>query len=446
MNDGAPASVASVRYYSSRDRAREAPASFEEALLAGLAPDGGLYLPERLPQAPATWREARDPAALAGTLLAELTGSRPQELTEALRPALDFPLPVIELTPGTYVLELFHGPTAAFKDVGARVMARLMDRALERLGRTATVLVATSGDTGSAVADAFAGSSHIEVALLFPDGKVSAVQEQQLVARRQGVRSFAVAGTFDDCQRMVKGAFTDPELVELGLSTANSINVGRLLPQLVYYFWAAGIVARDFAAAEPLEVVVPSGNLGNLTAGVMASAMGLEVAGFTAAHNANDYFPRFLDGRAEPYAFEASVPTLSNAMDVGAPSNFERLYALYGDSLSGRLAAVAVDDETTLRRMAATYEEHGYLVCPHTAVGLEALAQRRAASDDRSPALVLATAHPAKFPEAVREATGEAPPHHPGLEAIMAAERSVEALEPTQEALRAALLRHRAPS
>ena len=435
-----PSAAAPIRYYSSRDEARNAPATFAEALLAGLAPDGGLYLPERLPRAKAAWHDAGDPGELAGGLLGELTSQGASELTALMRRALDFPLPVVELQPGTYLLELFHGPTAAFKDVGARAMARLMDETLQRAGRNATVLVATSGDTGSAVADAFAGFANISVVLLFPRGKVSSVQERQLVAKRPGVRSFAVAGTFDDCQRLVKGAFADPELAGLGLSTANSINVGRLLPQIVYYFWAVARVARDHGVHEPLQVFVPSGNLGNLTAGVMAAGMGLELAGLSAAHNANDYFVRYLHDSAEPYDFAASVPTMSNAMDVGAPSNFERLFALHGDSLRGRLGSHAVDDEATLLRMRLTYQEYGYLACPHTAVGLEALARQRAATGDSAPALVLATAHPAKFPDAVRRATSVSPPAHAGLEAIMAAERSFEPLEPTQEALRAALL------
>lgn len=433
-----------MRYYSSRDTERAAGVDFETALLAGLAPDGGLYLPEQLPQIEASrWRGSGSPAALAARLLPELTGLSSERLHILLGDALDFPLPVRRLSAERYVLELFHGPTAAFKDVGARAMARLMDDALERRGRRATVLVATSGDTGSAVADAFAGAANVAVALLYPRGRVSAVQERQLIARRPGVRAFAVEGTFDDCQRLVKGAFDDPELTALGLSTANSINVGRLLPQLVYYFWAVERLALEHGVAEPPQVVVPSGNLGNLTAGVFAAGMGLRFGGMSAAHNANDYFVRFLHDDAEPYDFKASVATLSNAMDVGAPSNFERLFALAGSDLRRRLSSATVDDDATTDRMRRTYREDDYLICPHTAVALEALDRLRAGDEELGarPALVLATAHPAKFPEAVEAATGVEPEPHPGLAALVTAETAVTPLAPHHEALREALLR-----
>ena len=435
--------MSGLRYYSSRDEARAHGVDFETAMLRGLAPDGGLYLPERLPTVGDDWRGAGGgPAGIAGRLLTELSGLEREQLVEIFRDALSFDMPVVKISGERYLLELFHGPTAAFKDVGARTLARLMDAALARRSERATVLVATSGDTGSAVADAFSGMANVSVALLYPRGKVSPVQERQLIAKRPGVTAFAVEGNFDDCQRLVKGAFEDPALKGLGLSTANSINVGRLLPQIVYYFWAVERLALDHGVERAVQVVVPSGNLGNLTAAVFATRMGLEVAGLSAAHNANDYFVRFLAGGAQPFTFPASVSTMSNAMDVGAPSNFERLFALAGSGLRDSLTSQTVDDAATADRMKRTYEEDGYLVCPHTAVALEALERLRAAGAvPRSlPGLVLATAHPSKFPEAVLSAVGVTPEQHRGLAALDQAGSAVTGLEPRQEALREALL------
>src|SRR5690606_20189624 len=258
--------------------------------------------PTHLPAAAPSWRAASHPAEVAAAALPGLLGLPVPEVEAVFRSALDFPLPVVAVDEDLYVLELFHGPTAAFKDVGARAMARLMDAALARRGRTATVLVATSGDTGGAVADAFAGLRAVRVAVLFPRGQVSGVQEAQLTAVRPGVTAFAVEGNFDDCQRMVKAALADPELAGLGLSTANSINVGRLLPQVVYYLWAVVQLESTGEGRTPW-FVVPSGNLGNLTAGLLAAELGGVAPGFVAAHNANDYFVRFLEGEAEPYGF-----------------------------------------------------------------------------------------------------------------------------------------------
>ena len=341
-------------------------------------------------------------------------------------------MPLKELEAGLWVLELFHGPTLSFKDFGARTMARLMQHFLNRRGETRTILVATSGDTGSAVADGFAGMDNIEVVLLYPAGKVSEVQERQLIMKRDGVRSFKVEGDFDDCQRLVKQAFVDPALAHLPLSSANSINIGRLLPQSLYYLWASketGLEAPNFC--------VPSGNLGNLTGGVFASLMGQSVQRFLVAHNVNRYFPDFLSSAAEAFGFPATIPTLSNAMDVGSPSNFERLYHLLPTQrLREWLWATSVSDEVTLDRMRTVYESYGYVACPHTAVGLEGVARYCSETGDLTPTIVLATAHPAKFPEAVRQALGIEPPVEEALEALVHGETAVEALEPTLDALR----------
>lgn len=423
-----------VRYRSTRGSGPEA--TFDEALLRGPAEGGGLYVPVDLPPLGAGWREASSLADVALAVLPPFVGPAG---AQAVAEALDFLVPLVSLGE-EFVLELFHGPTAAFKDVGARSLARLMQAALEKTGGSATILVATSGDTGSAVADAFAGLDRIQVALLYPHGGVSRVQENQLTAARPGLRSFAVAGTFDDCQRMVKEAFADRSLAPLSLTSANSINIGRLLPQMLYYLWGAEQARRALGADEELTVVVPSGNLGNLTAGVMASRMGLTGLRFVAAHNSNDYFARYLVGDADPYEFSPSVTTLSNAMDVGAPSNFERLYSLLGDDLREAVTGESVDDEATLERMRLTYEQHGYLACPHTAVGLEAWARLSTRANRTGRAMILATAHPAKFPEAVKQATGVTPDTPPALAAFDSAPKSVERIEPTLESLRTALL------
>ena len=406
----------SPRFVSTRGGA---PVSFDAALLRGLAPDGGLYVPTSVPMLPGGWDAPGSFAALAARVLApwlpEVDG-----LDALVADALPFPVPVVALGdawPGVSVAELFHGPTLSFKDVGARTMARLV----ARHGAPVTILVATSGDTGSAVADGFAGVPGARVVLMYPDGGVSDVQARQLAAPRPGVVALAVQGTFDDCQRLAKEAFAAGLP---GLSSANSINVGRLLPQVTYH----AAVARAVPGA---VVVVPSGNLGNLTAGVLAQQMGAPVAGFVAAHNGNDAFVRFLADGTEPAG--ATRRTLSNAMDVGVPSNLERLRALVPD-LPARVRAETVTDAETLATMADVWTSAGTLVDPHTAVGLRAARRLREQGETR-PLVVLSTAHPAKFPDAVARATGAAPPVPPALALPLA--RPAATLAPTLDALAA---------
>ena len=462
--------------------------SFEEALLRGLAPDGGLYVPDVIPRVhfgrvfgAGTFPE------MAHRMLEVWTRSEidPGARARILHDALDFPVPLVALEggawKGTFILELFHGPTLSFKDFGARIMARWMGHFLQRRSGRLTVLVATSGDTGSAVADGFAGQPGIEVVLLYPKGKVSLVQERQLITAREGVRTLAVNGDFDDCQRMVKDAFLDPTLASAGLTSANSINVGRLLPQMLYYAWAvrelgaygsdpasgglsgeglfdrAGHVGAQRCGAgdwssESVGVVdhadyrleqkpwfcVPSGNLGNLTGGVLAYRSGLPVAGFLAAHNLNDFFPRFL--RGEHADFAPTVRTYSNAMDVGAPSNFERLSVLLRrDSMRRLIEGDRVTDEDTIASIRRVYDEAGYVADPHTAVGLEAVRRRRASGAIEGPAIVLATAHPAKFPETVREALGFEPEIPEPLASSWQRGVVVEEVPPTSAVLRQCL-------
>lgn len=430
-----------MNYYSTRDPQKR-PVSFREALLSGLAPDGGLYIPERIPRLDADWKNAESLAELAFQILTpwldgELSGD---ELRAITTDALDFPVPLVQLSDDLAVLELFHGPTLSFKDVGARTMARLMNAFLQDSQEKITILVATSGDTGSAVADGFAGQDNIEVVLLYPVGMVSEVQERQLIAPRPGVRAYGVAGDFDACQRLVKAAFVDRDLRDLGLSSANSINLGRLLPQSSYYFWAV-LQAQALGFGEAV-FCVPSGNLGNLMAGVIASEMGADIPRFIAAHNANDFFPGFLESRYEDSGFRDTIATLSNAMDVGAPSNFERLYALSGgDVLRERnIWGTSVSDAVTRSRLKEVYEIYGYVACPHTAVGLEAVARYRETSGDVSPAVVLATAHPAKFETTVESALGIRLPKVAALEGLERSSHRAEPLSPTLDALKAELL------
>lgn len=426
-----------LRFTSTRDPERVA-VDFDTALLRGLAPDGGLYLPVEEPRLPPGWEESNSLADIAAHVLPWWVGNgetAADSVAALVRDALSFPVPLVQIGENRYVLEVFHGPTLSFKDVGARTMARLVSRALTSRGDRLTILVATSGDTGSAVADGFAGQDLIDVVLLYPQGMVSEVQERQLTAARPGVRTFAVRGTFDDCQRLVKEAFVDPELAGVHLSSANSINIGRLLPQSLYYLWAS----RQLAAlgVDPAGAVycVPSGNLGNLTAGVIASRAGMPAMRFVAAHNRNDFFPDFLSGAREAFSFKPTIQTPSNAMDVGAPSNFERLHAILGEETTERVWGVTVDDRATLERIRAEADE-GYLACPHTAVGLEGAARYLTSSGHDGPVVTLATAHPAKFPDVIERALGRPGPKSPRLEALVDVPTAVATLEPTLMSLR----------
>ena len=383
-----------------------------EALRQGLAPDGGLYVPEELQVLPRAFLDGLSGKSLheVATFVAEhiLVGEMaPETLRGIVRDALDFPIPLVRLDSRISILELFHGPTLAFKDVGARFLARLL--AHTRTGdHLATVLVATSGDTGGAVAQAFFGVEGTRVAILYPRGKVSPLQERQFTTLGGNIRAFSIDGTFDDCQRLVKASFADREFHErLGLTSANSINVGRLLPQIFYYFHAA---AQAGSRASRLLFSIPSGNFGNLTAGLMAKRMGLD-SRFLAATNVNDVVPEYLETGA--YLPRPSVRTMSNAMDVGDPSNFVRILHLYGgdaEALRRDVRGRRYDDAATRRAIAEVESHHGYLMDPHTAVGYlalrDVLADKPAGSDGEMTGVVLATAHPAKFREVVEPVIG----------------------------------------
>ncbi len=417
-------------------------ADLRTALTRGLAPDGGLYLPERMDRMDASvLAELRGQSfsVVSRAVARHLLGSiiPPDDLDRIVDAALNFEVPLIPLHDDTYLLELFHGPTLAFKDVGARFMAQLMGYLGTEGEDPLTILAATSGDTGSAVAQAFLGVPGIRTVILFPKGKVTPLQERQFTTLGGNVRVLEVDGTFDDCQRLVKSAFADPLLSDtVRLSSANSINIGRLLPQIFYYVHAAAQLPR---ASAPL-FSVPSGNFGNLTAGLMAKKLGVASRGFVAATNVNDVVPEYL--QTAVFRPRASIPTISNAMDVGDPSNFARILALYDgdvDRLRKDLIGSVHDDDETRACIAGVYERTGYVLDPHSAVsylGIEA--GRRAFGE--GPSVLLCTAHPVKFREAVEPAIGSEVPVPERLEACLQAERHVTPIPPEPSALRDFLL------
>jgi threonine synthase len=410
---------------------------FIDALFAGTAPDGGLYFPDQFEPLPGGSLDALQTADIAeiasivgGHLLQDEIST--SDLSALVRDALDFPIPLVQVTDRVWALELFHGPTAAFKDVGARVQARLLHHFTD--GTPLTILVATSGDTGSAVAQAFHGVPDTRVIVLYPEGQVTAVQEAQMASLGDNITAVAVRGTFDDCQRLVKQAFADDDLrAHVWLTPANSINLGRLLPQVFYYFVLAGL------KTDPI-VSVPSGNFGNLTAGLIAKRIGLPVRRFIASTNVNDVVPEFL--RSGVYQPRDSVRTVANAMDVGAPSNFERIRALYDDDIDRMrhdIAGASFTDARIVHAIGDVYRRHGYLLDPHGAIawlGLQPLLE----ADPSATGVFLATAHPAKFCEVVEPAIGEAIALPPALAAALARPRHSVPLPASYSAL-VALLR-----
>ena len=432
--------------------------SFSASLLAGLPPGGGLYQPDPPPDLrreiaalpeQASFQEVA--AAVTARLFAEELALSPDGPAVAARALVEEAFPfapaLSHLHDDIALLELFHGPTCAFKDFGAAFLAALLERQLRvsPQGPGVVVLVATSGDTGGAVARAFWRRPGIEVVLLYPSGRISRLQEQQLTALGDNVHAVEVAGSFDDCQRLVKAALADPELVAaVRLCPANSISLGRLLPQAFYYIFA-GLRLRS--GGLPL-FCVPSGNFGNLTAGVYAAWWGLPVAGFLAATNRNDVVPRYLDsGELIPHP---SFVTLSNAMDVGNPSNFERILARWNQdhaAVRAHLRGCAVSDTDTLATMRDVHRRDGRLVDPHTAVGIAAARRLRASTAPCAgqPLVVLATADAGKFPETVRRATGVEPSIPAPLQELLDRPKQATPLEPRSTVLRAFILERTGP-
>ena len=389
------------------------PVTFKEALFNGMAIDGSLFVPERIPVSNFSVVEKEREFTL-HTLGIDVASQFIDDIPlykflDIVRNAWNFPIPLRQLDDDLYLLELFHGPTLAFKDVGARFMAGVMSYYLERESREISLVVATSGDTGSAVASGFYNSPRITVYVLYPSGKISPLQEKQITTLGGNIRAIEVEGTFDDCQALVKELFRDTGLLSKHhVTTANSINIARLIPQIVYYFWATAQLSRLTNISEnPPIITVPSGNFGNLTAALYAKFMGNPTRKFIAATNVNDVVPKyFLSGMYSP---QPSVQTLSNAMDVGSPSNFARIRKLYGGdfmTMVNDIEALSVSDDETLKEMQQTYERYQYIADPHTAVGLAATRKLREKKSGLSPVIVAATAHPAKFPETIKRALG----------------------------------------
>ena len=433
-----------MRFASTRDPSLLA--TLSQAIRLGIAPDGGLYVPRRFPAfQPTDFDGATTLHDVAERLLTPFFAGDEQaeHLTEIVRDAFDFPAPLKRLPSGdgpVSVLELFHGPTSAFKDFGARFLAACLERQEHSADQPLTILVATSGDTGGAVAAAFHGRPWARVVILFPKGLVSPRQQQQLTCWGDNVSALAVRGNFDDCQRLTKEAFADDDLqAHFTLSSANSINIGRLLPQAVYY--AASSLALWRQEGREPGFIVPSGNLGNVVACIWARTMGLPIGPVELALNANRTVADFLEsGEWRP---RQSVATLASAMDVGNPSNMERLRVLHPDwhDLSGQLRAHPVSDEEIRERIRTDYRQLGELWCPHTATAAEVYA--RLPEDQRRERhwVLVATAHPAKFNDIVAPLVGTEPPLPEALSRLLDRPSTFEEIDPELDALKAALAR-----
>lgn len=397
-----------MNYYSLNDPSTKV--SFKEATIRGQAPDKGLYFPEQIPTLPEQLIRDIDnisPEELAEKIISPYVGNTIPEtdLRRIVAETINFPFPLVQITDSISSLELFHGPTLAFKDVGARFMSRCLGYFVKDKNQPVTVLVATSGDTGGAVASGFYDVEGIDVVILYPSGKVSSVQELQLTTLGKNITALEVSGSFDDCQRMVKAAFADPDLNRaLFLTSANSINVARWLPQQFYYFFAY----QQWADKEhPPVISVPSGNFGNICAGLLAHRSGLPVKHFIAACNANDVVPAYLQTGA--YTTKPAVPTLSNAMDVGDPSNFVRILEIFNHeftSLKKVLTSYSISDDETKATIRNVHDRYRYLPDPHGAVGFLAL-ERYLQKHPGDKGIFLETAHPVKFYDAVEAETGE---------------------------------------
>ena len=407
---------------------RNSPAvSASEAILRGLAPDGGLYIPESFPSLDMSHAPSyRNLSELAAFVLApffegdELEG----ELKTMCQEAFDFPAPLHYHTSKESVLELFWGPTAAFKDFGARFLAVTMEHLLRKRGQRLTILVATSGDTGGAVANAFHRREGIDVKVLFPEGKVSARQQKQLTVLQDNITSYAVRGTFDDCQKMVKDAFMDEKVCSTyHLSSANSINLGRLLPQMVYAF-SSSMEVFSKTGLKP-AIIIPSGNVGNSCATYWAKTIGAPIHSVSLALNKNRTIIDYLV--TGTYTKRESIATLANAMDVGDPSNMERLFALYPsyEQFAIHVSAMSVSDELIRKTIAQVYEQTGYIICPHTATG----EYMRSNGDFDRPTVVYATAHPAKFETIVEPVISQEVPVPDQLQSLLDKEQHFSTIE-----------------
>jgi threonine synthase len=420
-------------FYSTKTNSLKA--SLEEAVFRSLPPDNGLYMPEYIPRISEDFLntiENRTFKEIAVEVTATLLGDDiPREdIEKIIESAYDFEAPVLKITPKDYVLELFHGPSMAFKDFGARFMAAVMSYFLVKSKKEIQILVATSGDTGGAVAQGFYKVPGISVTILYPSGKVSDIQEKQLTTLGHNVTALEIDGTFDDCQKLVKEAFLDSELTEkFNLASANSINIARLIPQSFYFFSA---YAQLKHLGKPLVFSVPSGNFGNLSAGLLAYRMGLPVEHFIAATNLNNSVPRYLtNGVFEPHA---SIETISNAMDVGNPSNFVRLTRFFGDDwnlVREKISGYFFNDEQTQKSMREVYGNANYVLCPHTAIAYRGLQEYRQNSDGNFTGVFLSTAHPAKFIDLVEETLGKPVEIPERLQLLLSIEKTSIKMKPS---------------
>jgi threonine synthase len=415
-----------MNYYSTNNKTTSI--SLQEAVIQGLAPDNGLYMPERIPVLSSDFFEAlpgmpfRDIAfEVAKNLIGE--DLPVNELKRIVDHTIQFDAPVVPIEEDIYALELYHGPTLAFKDFGARFMSQLLGYFAKEKKSEITILVATSGDTGSAVANGFLGVPGTHVIVLYPAGKVSDIQEKQFTTLGQNITAVEVTGTFDDCQRLVKQAFLDKDLNnELFLTSANSINIARLIPQSFYYFYAYAQLQQK---NKPVVFAVPSGNFGNLTGGLLAKRMGLPIKQFVAATNANDIVPEYLQTRL--FNPRPSKQTISNAMDVGNPSNFARMMDLYENSyekLSADITGYAFTDEETQQAMKYIFRETNYIMDPHGAVGYLGLKKYKASLENNFSGIFLETAHPGKFKDVVEDVLKQAVSLPPALTKFLSGKKA----------------------
>ncbi len=435
-----------MNYYSLNDPAAKAVTSFKEATIRGQAPDKGLYFPERIPVFPAEFIDRigqySEEEIAFRVIHPYIGGAIPDaDLERIVRETVNFDFPLVKLTEQVYSLELFHGPTLAFKDVGARFMSRCLGYFVRGNDQPVTVLVATSGDTGGAVANGFFDVEGVRVVILYPSGKVSSVQELQLTTLGKNITALEVEGTFDDCQSLVKQAFSDKGLNEkLFLTSANSINVARWLPQQFYYLFAYRQWADQVDKANPPVISVPSGNFGNICAGLLAHRSGLPVKHFIAACNANNIVPAYLQtGVYEP---KMAVATLSNAMDVGNPSNFVRVLELFHKefhSLKNVLTSYSLSDEQTREATRDVYTRFHYLPDPHGAVGWLAL-EKYLSENPGLRGIFLETAHPVKFYDVVEPIIGEKVPMPPSILGLLGKQKQSHAIKADFDTLKDFLL------
>jgi threonine synthase len=392
-----------MKYYSLNNKQHIT--TFQDAVIRGLAPDSGLYFPEKIEPLPASFFENienLENSEIAFEAIRQFIGSEipDTDLKKIINETLSFNFPVINIEKNIYALELFHGPTMAFKDVGARFMSGCLEFFNKSASEKSTVLVATSGDTGGAVANGFLKAENIEVVILYPKGKVSDFQERQLTTLGHNIKAIAINGSFDDCQAIVKKAFVDPDLKHKNLTSANSINIARWLPQMFYFFFAYKVLKNQ---NKPIIISCPSGNFGNICAGVLAKKLGMPIANFVASTNLNDTVPRFMEnGIYEP---KKTIPTISNAMDVSNPSNFIRIRELYNDSLKAfqqDFSSYSYSDEETKNVMQSVYQNHNYIMDPHGAVAYLGL-KEELQNQTEAIGVFLETAHPLKFEETVNE-------------------------------------------